>query len=181
MDYGIGDPNYVLSPEPLYAEKTDEGIIIKYKNVGDGLKRLGQHDMLSGFRVIVDNKYKEVDANIISKDTVLLDTNGISDITGVAYGIEQLAFVDYPEGNGDLKYVANLGNSENLPSPTFKIKISVNEEVPPTPVVEDIIEDTKEDTNDEENSGKNNTIIWVSVCVGIVILAAIIIFFIKRK
>ena len=45
----------------------------------------------------------------------------VNQVKGVQYGLEILAFVDYPEGNGDLKYVANLGNSSDLPAPAFKI------------------------------------------------------------
>lgn len=124
MDYNIGDAAYVLSPEPVSAVKTADGIVITYKNVGDGLKRIGQHETLSGFRAIVGTReYVDVKATITSKNTVLLDTNDISGVIGVAYGIEELAFADYPEGNGDLKYVANLGNSEGLPSFTFKMDV----------------------------------------------------------
>ena len=182
MDYGIGDPNYVLSPEPLYAEKTDEGIIIKYKNVGDGLKRLGQHDKLSGFRIISDNKYEEVSAQIISKDTILLDAKEFLNIEGVAYGIEQLAFVDYPEGNGDLKYVANLGNSADLPSPTFKIKSDdFKKETPNTDFIQtdDIHNENNESVNNADK--KMSATIWLTIGVGVIILAVIVFFLVKRK
>lgn len=124
MDYGIGDANYVLSPEPISAVKTAEGIVVTFKNVGDGLKRIGQHETLSGFRAMTaPAAYTNVTATITSKNTVLIDTTGISNVIGIAYGIEELAFVDYPEGDGDLKYVANLGNSEDLPAPTFKMLV----------------------------------------------------------
>ncbi len=122
MDYGIGDPNYVLSPEPVSAVKTDKGIVVNFKNVGDGLKRIGQHETLSGFRAMTGARtYVSVEAEIISKNAVLIKTNGVNGVIGVAYGIEELAFADYPEGNGDLKYVANLGNSSDLPCFTFKM------------------------------------------------------------
>ncbi len=122
MDYGIGDPNYVLSPEPVSAVKTDKGIVVNFKNVGDGLKRIGQHETLSGFRAMTGARtYVSVEAEIISKNAVLVKTNGVNGVIGVAYGIEELAFADYPEGNGDLKYVANLGNSSDLPCFTFKM------------------------------------------------------------
>ncbi len=127
MDYGIGDKEYVLSPEPISAVKTADGILVTFKQVGDGLKRIGQHETLSGFRVMTGARaYTAVSATIVSKNQVLLDSNGINGIIGVAYGIEHLAFADYPEGNGDLTYVANLGNSEDLPTPTFKMKLGAD-------------------------------------------------------
>ncbi len=122
MDYNIGDANYVLSPEPVSAIKTENGILVTFKNVGDGLKRIGQHTTLSGFRAMTGPaKYVDVPATIVSKNEVLVDTTAVNGVIGVAYGVEELAFADYPEGNGDLKYVANLGNSENLPCFTFKM------------------------------------------------------------
>ena len=122
MDYNIGDANYVLSPEPVSAIKNGNGIVVTFKNVGDGLKRIGQHETLSGFRAMTGSAtYVNVTATITSANTVYIDTTGINNVIGVAYGIEELAFADYPEGEGDLKYVANLGNSENLPCFTFKM------------------------------------------------------------
>ncbi len=179
MDYGIGDSAYVLSPEPISALKTENGIVVKFKNVGDGLKKIGQHDTLSGFRVIVNNKYVEVNAEIISKDEVLLDTKVVSGITGIAYGIEQLAFVDYPEGNGDLTYVANLGNSNNLPSPTFKMKImeSIEADQVATPTTD--VNGEGEPTKAPEKS--TNVALWIGIGVAVVLLVAAIIFLIKKR
>ncbi len=121
-DYGIGDESYISSPMPLYAYKDSDGVVIKFKNVGDGLQRIGQHEKLYGFKAIVaDGKYTDVTATIISKDEVRIDAKYIMDvIQGVGYGLELLAFVDYPEGS--TKYVANLGNSNELPAPTFKLQ-----------------------------------------------------------
>ncbi len=120
--YG-GNENYLLSPMPVSAEKTDKGVVITYKHVGNGLKRIGQHETLTGFKAITDAGYVNVNATIISENSVLLDTTNIKNLLGVGYGLEILCFVDYPEGNGDLTYVANLGNSEDLPCPTFKMFI----------------------------------------------------------
>ncbi len=121
-EYGIGDESYVTSPMPIYAYKADDGVVIKFKNVGDGLKKIGQHDKLYGFKAIgADGKYVDVEATIIGKDEVKIDAKYMMDtIKGVAYGVELLAFVDYPEGS--TKYVANLGNSNELPAPTFKLQ-----------------------------------------------------------
>ena len=134
--YGIGDEKYVTSPVPLYSYIDGENIIVKFDNVGDGLKKLGQHDKLSGFKIKVNGSYRNADATVISKDEVALKAERIADqVTGVSYGTELLAFVDYPEGNGDLKYVANLGNSSDLPAPAFKITTLKEKpaEVTPTP------------------------------------------------
>ncbi len=113
--YNIGDENYVTSPMPLFAYKTDEGVVIRFKNVGDGLKVIGQHNTLSGFWL----NEKAIKAEIIGKDEVLIKTKGT--VNQVGYGLELLAFVDYPEGKGDLQYVANLGNSNELPAAAFKL------------------------------------------------------------
>ncbi len=115
--YNIGDENYVTSPMPEFAYKTDEGVVIRFKNVGDGLKKIGSHDTLEGFRLNKTNS--KVKAEIISKNEVLIKTGGI--VNQVSYGTEILAFVDYPEGKGDLTYVANLGNSTELPCVAFKL------------------------------------------------------------
>ncbi len=113
--YNIGDENYVTSPMPEFAYKTDQGVVIRFKNVGDGLKVIGQHKTLSGFWL----NEKATQAEIISKNEVLIKTKG--NVKEIGYGLELLAFVDYPEGKGDLQYVANLGSSTELPSVAFKL------------------------------------------------------------
>lgn len=124
---------------------------------------------------------------------MFLDVSGISGISQIAYGIEQLAFVDYPEGNGDLTYVANLGNSNGLPSPTFKIKVyaSVDEAVhdtekldtpeasqtsSPEASVEQECENKKQD--DEK---KSSVLVIALVGIGIIAVAIAIICFIIKK
>ena len=177
--YGIGDENYVTSPMPEYAYKTDEGVVIKFKNVGDGLKRIGQHEKLSGFKIDLGVNKRNVEAEIISKDEVLLKASRVVEqVKSVAYGIDNLAFVDYPEGNGDLKYVANLGNSNNLPAPTFKLKVYDTKEeamnLPtPTPEVTEEPETLPEATSSLETPEKETSSgVWIGV--GVVGVAAVI-------
>ena len=114
--YNIGDENYIGSPMPLFAYKTDQGVVVRFKNVGDGLKKLGDHNELTGFRI---NNGQTPKIEIVSKDEVLIKTGGI--VNQISYGTELLAFVNYPEGKGDLKYVANLGNSNDVPAVAFKM------------------------------------------------------------
>ncbi len=122
--YGLLDESQVTSPMPTTAVMDEEGnVIITFKNVAGGLKRIGQHETLTGFKAIVGGKYVDVAAQIVGNNKVKLDTASLSGVTGVGYGLELLAFADYPEGNGDLKYVANLGNSKDLPAPTFKMNL----------------------------------------------------------
>ena len=177
--YGIGDESYVTSPMPEYAYKTEQGVVIKFKNVGDGLKRIGQHETLSGFKIDLGVNKRNVEAEIISKDEVLLKEERVANqIKGVIYGIEHLAFVDYPEGNGDLKYVANLGNSNELPAPTFKLKVYDTKEeamnIPtPTPEVIEEPETVPEETSSPETP-ENTTSSGVWIGVGVVGVAVII-------
>jgi hypothetical protein len=187
--YGIGDESYVTSPMPEYAYKTEQGVVIKFKNVGDGLKRIGQHEKLSGFKIDLGVNKRNVEAEIIGKDEVLLKSSRVVDqVKSVAYGIDNLAFVDYPEGNGDLKYVANLGNSNNLPAPTFKLKVyETKEEALGEPTLtpevekqpETLPEATSETPEKETSSG-----VWAGVAVvgvAAVISAISAIFAVKKK
>ncbi len=122
--YGIADENYVVSPIAQYATKTADGIVVTFKNVGDGLKRIGEHETLSGFRAMTGPAtYVNVAATILSDNTVLVHTNGIEGVIGVAYGVENICYTNYPEGNGDLTCVANLGNSVDLPAFSFKMLV----------------------------------------------------------
>ncbi|MBR6766191.1 MAG: hypothetical protein IKM06_06875, partial [Clostridia bacterium] len=123
--YGLLDEAKVTSPMPVTAVMDLDGnVVITFKNVASGLKRIGQHETLSGFKAITASGYKNVTATIIDANKVKLNTAEIEGVTGVGYGLELLAFADYPEGNGDLTYVANLGNSNDLPAPTFKMELA---------------------------------------------------------
>ncbi len=192
--YGIGDENYVLSPEPIYGYKTDKGVVVKFKNVGDGLKRIGQHETLSGFKVFVGSSKRNAEAEIISKDEVLVKAERIIDqVTGVTYGSEILAFADYPEGNGDLKYVANLGNSNDLPAPTFRmleLYASLEEAtatptpVPEAPEITEAPEGTQAPTQAPEGNNESSPALWIGVGVvgvAVVIAAVAIIVAVKKK
>lgn len=186
--YGIGDESYVTSPMPEYAYKTEKGVVVKFKNVGDGLKKIGQHEKLSGFKFDVGVNARTVEAEIISKDEVLLKEERIvKQIKGVQYGIEILAFTDYPEGNGDLKYVANLGNSNGLPAPTFKIKVYDTKEEAmniPTPTPEATEEVTPEATASPvpQDKAPAGTIIGVAaVAAAVAVCAAVTVIIIKKK
>ena len=122
--YGIGDENYVTSPYPEYAYKTADGIVVRYHNVGDGLKTVGTYSDVKGFKAITGTrKYVSVEAEIINEKEILLKTNGISGVIGVGYGLELLAFNTY---DGDVKYIANVANSNDLPAPTFKFTTLLN-------------------------------------------------------
>ncbi len=171
--YGIGDENYVTSPMPIYAYKTEEGVVVKFKNVGDGLKKIGQHEKLTGFKISAGSVERAFDAEIVNKDEVLVKTGQItSQVSKISYGIEHLAFVDYPEGNGDLKYVANLGNSSDLPAPTFRMDVFESlEEATETPVPETT--PTPENNNQGGGEGDGGgTGIWIGV--GIVFVAVVV-------
>ncbi len=203
--YGIGDESYVTSPMPEYAYVTDQGVVVKFKNVGDGLKRLGQHETLSGFKIDLGVNKRNVEAEIISKDEVLLKEDRVANqVKNVIYGIEHLAFVDYPEGNGDLKYVANLGNSNDLPAPTFRIEVYQSlEEATQTPAPEVTPETAPETTpevapevtpengdsnvnvsgenNNSDNGTDNSTIIIAIVAGAVVAVTVVVIIIIKKK
>lgn len=116
-DYGMGDEQQVASPMPEYAYKTGEGTVVHFKNVAGGLKKLGNAGALKGFKAITASGYSNVEATILNENEVLLKTNSFSDLSGIGYGLELLAFTDYKED----KYIANLGNGSDLPAPTFKI------------------------------------------------------------
>ena len=105
---------------------------------------------------------------------MLLDTKDILNISGIAYGIEQLAFVDYPEGNGDLTFVANLGNSNNLPAPTFKIKLTDLTE-------DDNVTTPTADTNENIPDKNTNVALWAGIGIAVVVLVAVVIFLIKKR
>ncbi len=197
--YGIGNESYVTSPMPEYAYVTDQGVVIKFKNVGDGLQKIGQHEKLSGFKIDLGVNKRNVEAEIIGKDEVLLKEERVaSQIKGIAYGIENLAFVDYPEGNGDLKYVANLGNSNGLPAPTFKLEVykSLDEALGKPEATPEITPETAPETTPEvapevtpENGGSNANVsgennnsgngtdngTWIGVAVvGVAVVAALV-------
>lgn len=118
-DYGIGDEEQVTSPMPDYAYQSDEGTVIHFTHVAGGLKKIGSYEKLMGFKALLaDGSKKDVEAEIINENEVLLKTKNISNFSGVGYALEELAFTDIEE----TKYIANLGNGSDLPAPTFKLQ-----------------------------------------------------------
>lgn len=166
--YGVVDENYNISPMPEYAVRTEDGIVITYKYVGDGLKKLGGNEKLLGFEAITGvMAYTPVNATIISENQVLLDTTGIEGILGVQYGVNvNSGYIEFPDD--DPSRIANLGNSENLPSPAFKLKVYASlDEVPkePTP--------TPEAPADNTNTEKSNKpAIAIGIGAGVAIIGA---------
>lgn len=130
-DYGIGTLESSLSPDPVYAYLDDRGVIIKFRNVGDGLQTMGSHDKLLGFRVLLDGGIvlRNLQATILSKDTVLLEN--VKEAIGIGYGLELVAM---PEGD-DEQYIANLCNSAGLPAPAFQLTEVLKGEPTEAPVL----------------------------------------------
>jgi len=193
--YGIGDESYVTSPMPEYAYKTDEGVVIKFKNVGDSLKKIGQHEKLSGFKIDLGVNKRNVEAEIIGKDQVLIrEERVLNQVKGVVYGIEHLAFADYPEGDGDLKYVANLGNSNDLPAPTFKLKVydsldealGVSQPTPTPEATEEAIPDNEGEgaptptLESEPGNDEDTDMTLIMIIVAVVILGAVIVILVVK-
>ncbi len=175
--FNVGDEEQVTSPMPDYAYKTDEGIVIHFTHVAGGLKKIGSFEKLTGFKaVIADGSFRDVDAQIINENEVLLDTKEISGITiGVGYGLEILAFSDY---DGDAKYIANLGGGNDLPAPTFKLTNILDEK--PGAAPGENTENTDVTTDGAENGtvakANNSTVyIIIGVVAAVVIVAGVVI------
>lgn len=166
-DYGIGDINYVSSPMPAYAYKTADGIAVKFNYVGDGLKVLGDKTTLQGFNMISPTgALLQAEATIISKDTVLL--KGISDAVGVGYANELLAF----NTGAETPYVANLGNSNDMPAPTFKLLTILSGEPTPSP---DPAATTEAQPTATDGANTNNTAalpLWIWAVLGLAVCGA---------
>ncbi len=131
-DYGIGNEEYVTSPFPILAYRSENGIVIRFEHVAGGLCKAGTYSTLTGFKAITSSGYVNVEAEIVGKNEVLLKTNSVAGVTGVGYGLENIAFTEYD----DPKYIANLGNEAGLPAPTFKLTTILNEKpADPEPTV----------------------------------------------
>lgn len=140
-DYGIGDEEYVSSPFPEYAYRTEDGIVIHFKNVAEGLVKSGDYGILTGFKAIDrSGNYTDISSSIISRSDVFLEVSGLPDVSGIGYGIEELAFPEFDE----VKYIANLGNSSGLPAPSFKL-MNILDQKPAEP-----------EENKENDAGINN-------------------------
>ena len=168
-DYGIGDEEQVASPMPEYAYKTDDGIVVRFKNVAGGLKKLGSADGIKGFKAIVATGYSDIEATIINENEVLLKTNSFSGLSGIGYGLELLAFTDYDEE----KYIANLGNGNDLPAPTFKITDILDQA--PSENNEEISGGTQATETLAADQAASKTGVILAVCAAIVILAGAVV------
>ena len=143
-DYKIGKEANVTSPIPVSARVTEEGIEIKFKNVGDGLKKLGSADTIYGFAIKrnrTQNTQYEATATIISKDTILVTTTKIRNFrdTTVIYGENLRAFIDHE----NKAFIANLGSASGLPVPAFRmVAENMDTAEPDTPETEDPLPET---------------------------------------
>lgn len=131
-DYGIGTEENNTSPMPEYAYKSDGGVVIHFTHVAGGLKKLGSQSEILGFKLIFANDLtRDAKAKILNENEVFLETDLLSQLKGVGYGLEELAFTDY---NGETKYIANLGNGSDLPAPTFMLREILDAKPEPTNV-----------------------------------------------
>lgn len=129
-DYNIGTEENNTSPMPEYAYKSDGGVVIHFTHVAGGLKKLGSQSEILGFKLIfANNLTRDAKAKILNENEVFLETDLLSQLKGVGYGLEELAFTDY---DGETKYIANLGNGSDLPAPTFKLREILDAKPDPT-------------------------------------------------
>lgn len=129
-DYNIGTEENNTSPMPEYAYKSDGGVVIHFTHVAGGLKKLGSQSEILGFKLIfANNLTRDAKAKILNENEVFLETDLLSQLKGVGYGLEELAFTDY---DGETKYIANLGNGSDLPAPTFKLREILDAKPEPT-------------------------------------------------
>ena len=129
-DYNIGTEENNTSPMPEYAYKSDGGVVIHFTHVAGGLKKLGSQSEILGFKLIFANDLtRDAKAKILNENEVFLETDLLSQLKGVGYGLEELAFTDY---NGETKYIANLGNGSDLPAPTFMLREILDAKPEPT-------------------------------------------------
>ena len=129
-DYNIGTEENNTSPMPEYAYKSDGGVVIHFTHVAGGLKKLGSQSEILGFKLIfANNLTRDAKAKILNENEVFLETDLLSQLKGVGYGLEELAFTDY---NGETKYIANLGNGSDLPAPTFMLREILDAKPEPT-------------------------------------------------
>ena len=129
-DYNIGTEENNTSPMPEYAYKSDGGVVIHFTHVAGGLKKLGSQSEILGFKLIfANNLTRDAKAEILNENEVFLETDLLSQLKGVGYGLEELAFTDY---NGETKYIANIGNGSDLPAPTFMLREILDAKPEPT-------------------------------------------------
>ncbi len=107
--YGTETENNALSPMPDSISYEGSTVTIKFKNVASGLT-LMTGDELKGFELIDENgQAVDATATISDKDTVTVTNSSVSEATGVRYAFYRAA----------ANTIANLADSNGLPSPTF--------------------------------------------------------------
>lgn len=108
-EYGIGDPEYKLSPVPCCWRFDEDSVTVHFDNVGDGLKIL-TGEKLVGFEVKAeDGKFKKARAKIVNEDTVVF--KGVKNPVSLRYAYTHEAIIEN----------ANLGSSTDLPCAAFEI------------------------------------------------------------
>ena len=103
------DYRYVCCPIPDEVTWNSDHVLIRFKNVGDGLK--SYDGSLIGFKNLLNNGVLiNTTATILDKETVKVSFSVASgNIKGICYGIEHSALLEE----------ANLVNSSDIPCPTF--------------------------------------------------------------
>jgi len=109
-EYGLLDMEYAASPHPVSAQWKENCVQIGFRYVGDGLKIFGECAHLIGFQIEKNGERKDAAARITGKNMVEVFCD--DEAEAVCYGMQQLAGPD----------IANLSNSENLPSPAFRLE-----------------------------------------------------------
>lgn len=96
---------------PVFESFSVEGnaVTVKFSHVGDGLKTIEGYDDVRGFAVCDESGvYVNANARIISKDEVLVWSDGVSKPTNVTYAFSTFNFT------------ANLCNSVDIPAAPFR-------------------------------------------------------------
>ncbi len=179
-DYNIGTEENNTSPMPEYAYKSDGGVVIHFTHVAGGLKKLGSQSEILGFKLIfANNLTRDAKAKILNENEVFLETDLLSQLKGVGYGLEELAFTDY---NGETKYVANLGNGSDLPAPTFMLREILDAKPEPTnagtgtPAADGTTETAAPNQTPAGAEGKKSNLPVILGCIGgAVVIAGVVV------
>lgn len=179
-DYNIGTEENNSSPMPEYAYKSDGGVVIHFTHVAGGLKKLGSQSEILGFKLIfANNLTRDAKAKILNENEVFLETDLLSQLKGVGYGLEELAFTDY---NGETKYIANLGNGSDLPAPTFMLREILDAKPEPTnagtgtPAADGTTETAAPNQTPAGAEGKKSNLPVILGCIGgAVVIAGVVV------
>ena len=179
-DYNIGTEENNTSPMPEYAYKSDGGVVIHFTHIAGGLKKLGSQSEILGFKLIfANNLTRDAKAKILNENEVFLETDLLSQLKGVGYGLEELAFTDY---NGETKYIANLGNGSDLPAPTFMLREILDAKPEPTnagtgtPAADGTTETAAPNQTPAGAEGKKSNLPVILGCIGgAVVIAGVVV------